>query len=177
RTSDLDARIKRIDAVRPSYRQEKPASASGEIFSQAMSNGIITGLQSQYLELMNRAADWSVRYGKDHSAVVNLRNQIRDIRKSMYDEMGRIEETFKSELELSKKRQDETEKLLANLIAQTQATNQAQVTLYSLEASAKSYRKLYDSFLQQHTETVQQQTYPITEARALSPCYAGPSRQ
>src|SRR4029077_10919607 len=115
RTSDLEARIKRIDAVRPSYRQEQPASASDEIVSEAMSNGIINSLQTQYLELMNRAADWSVRYGKDHSAVVNLRNQIRDIRKSMYDEMGRIEETFKSEYELSKKRQEETEKLLANL--------------------------------------------------------------
>src|SRR4029078_510693 len=37
------------------------------------------------------------------------------------------------------------------------------------DATAKSYRKLYDSFLQQHTETVQQQSYPISEARSLSP--------
>ena len=118
---------------------------------------------------MNRAADWSVKYGKDHIAVVNLRNQIRDIRKSIYDELGRIEETFKSEFEIAKKRQDELEKGLASLISQSQETNQAQVTLFSLDATAKSYRKLYDTFLQQHTETVQQQSYPISEARSLSP--------
>ena len=117
-------------------------------------------------------ADWSVRYGKDHSAVVSLRNQIRDIRKSIYEELGRIEETAKSEYEISKKRQGELEKSLANLISQSQETNQAQVTLFSLEAAAKSYRRLYDSFLQQHTETVQAQTYPISEARTLSPASA-----
>ena len=92
-------------------------------------------------------ADWSVKYGNDHVAVVNIRNQIRDIRKSIYDELGRIEETFKSEYEIAKKRQDELEKSLASLISQSQETNQAQVTLFSLEAAAKSYRKLYDSFL------------------------------
>ena len=166
---DLQARLNRIETVRQSYRQDQPTSATDETVSEAMSNAIITRLQTQYLDLMNRAADWSVRYGKDHIAVVNLRNQIRDIRKSIYDELGRIEETFKSEYEIAKKRQDELEKGLASLISQSQETNQAQVTLFSLDATAKSYRKLYDTFLQQHTETVQQQSYPISEARALSP--------
>src|SRR5262249_1012638 len=34
---------------------------------------------------------------------------------------------------------------------------------------AQSYRKLYDNFLQRHTETVQQQTFPISDARSVSP--------
>ena len=172
RAAELQARINRINAVRPSYRQDRPASATEEIVSEAMSSGIITNLQTQYLELSNRVADWSVRYGKDHSAVVNLQNQIREIRKSIYEELGRIEESAKSEYEISKKREDELEKALAANISQSQTTNQAQVALFSLEASAKSYRKIYDSFLQQHTETVQAQTYPISEARTLSPAAA-----
>src|SRR5262249_4624777 len=32
----------------------------------------------------------------------------------------------------------------------------------------KSYRKLYDNFLQRHTESVQQQTFPVSEARQIS---------
>jgi succinoglycan biosynthesis transport protein ExoP len=40
--------------------------------------------------------------------------------------------------------------------------------LFSLEAAAKSYRSLYDSFLKQHTEAVQRQTYPISDARLIS---------
>src|SRR5262249_18367717 len=79
-----------------------------------------------------------------------------------------IEETFKSEYEIAKKRQDELEKAFADAIVKTQDTSQAQVTLFSLEAQAKSYRSLYDNFLRQHTESVQEQTYPVSDARLIS---------
>ena len=167
-TSDVQVRLERIEAVRRAYQQDQPASAADETVSEAMSNSIITKLRNQYLDLVNREADWSVRYGKNHTAVVNLRNQIRDIRRSIADELGRIEETFKSEYEIAKKRQDELEKELAGLVSQSTETNQAQVALFSLEAAAQSYRKIYDNFLQQHTVSIQQQTFPITEARQTS---------
>jgi polysaccharide biosynthesis transport protein len=168
-TSDLQIRLERIQAVRQAYQQDQPASAADETVSEAMSNAIIGGLRSKYLDLMNREADWSHRYGKNHVAVVNLRNQIRDVRKSIRDELGRIEETTKSEYEIAKKRQDDAEKQLAALISQSGETNQAKVALFSLEAQAQSYRRLYDAFLQRHTESVQQQTFPISDARAISP--------
>src|SRR5439155_18810786 len=79
------------------------------------------------------------------------------------------EETSKSEYEIAKKRQGELEQSLGSLISQSTETNQARVALFSLEASAQSYRKLYDNFLQQHTESVQQQTFPISDARLISP--------
>jgi succinoglycan biosynthesis transport protein ExoP len=167
--SDVQARLERIQAVRQAYQQDQSATAADETVSEAMSNAIIGRLRNQYLDLMNREADWSVRYGKNHVAVQNLRNQIRDIRKSIRDELGRIEETTKSEFEIGKKRQDELEKGLAALVSQSTETNQAQVALFSLESAAQSYRKLYDSFLQRHTESVQQQSFPISDARSLSP--------
>jgi succinoglycan biosynthesis transport protein ExoP len=167
--SDVQARLERIEAVRRAYQQDQPASAADETVSEAMSNGIITTLRTQYLDLVNREANWSVRYGKNHVAVLNLRNQIRDIRKSIRDELGRIEETHRSEYKIAKKSQDELEKGLAALISQSTETNQAQVALFSLEAAAQSYRKLYDNFLQRHTESVQQQSFPISDARSISP--------
>jgi succinoglycan biosynthesis transport protein ExoP len=167
--SDVQARLERIQAVRQAYQQDQSATAVDETVSEAMSNAIISKLRTQYLDLMNREADWSVRYGKNHVAVVNLRNQIRDIRKSIRDELGRIEETHKSEFEIGKKRQEELEQGLAALVSQSTETNQAQVALFSLESAAQSYRKLYDSFLQQHTESVQQQSFPISDARSISP--------
>jgi polysaccharide biosynthesis transport protein len=173
RTSDLQARLERIEAVRQAYQQDQPpASAADETVSEAMGNAIIGKLQTQYLELKNRQADWSVRYGKNHNAVVNIGNQIRDIRRSIRDELGRIEETFRSELKIAKQRQDELEQGLAKVISQSGETNKAQVVLFSLEAAAQSYRKLYDNFLQRQTESVQQQSWPISDARPVSPAYA-----
>jgi succinoglycan biosynthesis transport protein ExoP len=168
RTSDLQLRLERIQAVREAYQQDKPASAVDETVTEAMNNAIITSLRTQYLNLVNREADWSKRYGKNHTAVVNIRNQIRDLRRSMGDELGRIEEQQKSEYEIAKKNQDALEKRLGSLISQSTETNQAQVALFSLEAAAQSYRKIYDSFLQRHTESVQQQTFPISDARPIS---------
>ena len=169
RTSDVQARLDRFRAVRQAYQQDQPGATTDETVSEALNNPIITKLRTQYLDLVNREADWSVRYGKNHVAVLTLRNQIRDIRRSIFDEMGRIEETYKSEYEIAKKAQDGLEKSLATLISQSQTTNQAQVTLFSLEAAAQSYRKIYESFLQRHTEAVQQQSFPISEARQVSP--------
>src|SRR6266540_3083868 len=105
--SDVQVRLERIGTVRRAYLEDQPAKAVDENVSEAMSNGIINGLRTRYLDLINREADWSVRYGKNHTAVVNLRNQIRDIRKSIRDELGRIEETTRSEYEIAKKREQE----------------------------------------------------------------------
>src|SRR5262249_15763214 len=168
-TADVEDRLERIRAVREAYQQEQTTSAADENVAEAMGNPIITGLRTKYLELVNREADWSVKYGKNHIAVSNLRNQIRDLRKSIRDELGRIEETSRSEYEIAKRRQEEVEKALASLVSKSTETNQAQITLFALEASAQSYRKLYDSFLQRHTETVQQQSFPISDARSISP--------
>src|SRR5262249_61454863 len=90
------------------------------------------------------------------------------IRKSIYDELGRMEESIKSDAELAKKRQDEFEKRLGSLVSQSTETNQALITLFSLDAAAKSYRKLYDNFLHLHTDSVQQQPFPLSEARQIS---------
>jgi succinoglycan biosynthesis transport protein ExoP len=169
--ADVQARLNRIDAIRRAFQTDLPTGAD-ETISDEMSNPIIGGLRGKYLDLVNKEAEWSVKYGANHIAVVNLRNQIRDIRKSIFDELGRIQESYRSDYAIAKQRQDEMEKGLAGLISQSQDTNQAQVTLFSLEAAAKSYRKLYDDFLQRHTETVQAQSYPISDARSVSSAFA-----
>jgi polysaccharide biosynthesis transport protein len=167
--SDVQARLERLRAVRKAYQQERPNSGEqDETVSEAMASGIITPLRAKYLDLVNRESDWSLRYGKNHTAVVNLRNQIRDVRRSIGDELGRIEENLKSEYEISKKREEEFDKSQAKLISQSTETNQALVTYFSLDAAAKSYRRLYDNFLQRHTESIQQQTFPVSEARQIS---------
>ena len=169
--ANLQARLERMDAVRQSYQQDsrdQPGLPVGENFSEAMNNRIIGSLREKYLDLTNREATWSARYGPDHVSVQNIRNQIKDMRRSIADELGRIEETAKGELEIAQKGQRDLEATLASALSKTQDANQAQVTLFSLEAAAKSYRSLYDSFLKQHTEAVQRQTYPISDARLIS---------
>src|SRR5262249_25508096 len=71
--------------------------------------------------------------------------------------------------EIAKHRQEEVEKQLAEAVDQTRAQSQTQVVLSGLESAAGAYRKLYDGFLQQYMGQTQQATFPITEARVISP--------
>jgi succinoglycan biosynthesis transport protein ExoP len=58
---------------------------------------------------------------------------------------------------------------MSEAVAQSQTASQAQLTLRDLESSAQTARALHDNFLQRYMEAVQQQSFPITEARSISP--------
>jgi polysaccharide biosynthesis transport protein len=60
------------------------------------------------------------------------------------------------------------EKSLGEIVAESQTTNEAQVTLRSLDSAAQTSRALYDTFLQRYMESVQQQSFSVTEARVIT---------
>jgi polysaccharide biosynthesis transport protein len=143
--------------------------ATGEVestVSEALVNPIVLHLRGQYLDIMNKLADWSKRFGPNHLAVVSLQSQAKDIRTSTHEELKRIAESDKSDYEIAKKEEESLEKQLASVVAQV--PNEAQITLRSLEASAQSYRAFYDNFFLRYTESIQQQSSPIPETRVVS---------
>lgn len=161
-TAEAKARLERIEQI---TRLEIPDATVAD----SLRNEVVIRLRSQYLENARREADWSARYGHDHLAAVNLRNQMREIRRSIVDELKRTAETYKSDYEIAKAREESIQKSMADVIAQTQTANQAQLMLRELEGTAQTYRVLHDNFLQRYMESVQQQSFPITEARLISP--------
>jgi succinoglycan biosynthesis transport protein ExoP len=142
---------------------------SGEIeatVSDALLNPIVVRLRGQYLDLLNKESDWSKRFGNNHLAVVAIRNQARDVRNSIHQELKNIGESYKSEYEIAQSTEAELQKQLGVSVAQI--PSQAQISLRSLEDSAKSYRTFYDNFFLHYTESIQQQTSPIPEVRVIS---------
>jgi succinoglycan biosynthesis transport protein ExoP len=168
-TSDALARLNRLENILSSNAADSASignlDASG---SEALSNPIINSLRQQYLEYARRESEWSARFGRDHLAVVNLRTRMRGIRTSILDEVRRLAETSRSDFEVAKERQQEIEKQLALAVSQSRTTNSAELTMRELETSAKGYRSLYESFLQRYMGTVQQESFPIAEARVIS---------
>jgi polysaccharide biosynthesis transport protein len=164
-TAQAQAKIDRAQAVLTSNSPEAAVIAT---VTDTLKNDVITKLRSQYLDMSAREADWSARYGVNHLAVVNLRNQMREIQNSIRNELQRIAETYKSDLEIAKQHEDSVQQQLNQAVSQSQVTNQAQVSLRELESSAQTYQALYDNFLQRYMESVQQQSFPITQARVIS---------
>jgi succinoglycan biosynthesis transport protein ExoP len=142
--------------------------------SETMANPVITKLRQTYLEYAAKHADWSNRYGSTHLAVVNLRNQMREIRRSITDELRRTAEVYKSDLEVAKAREVSSQKSLNDTIAVSNDTGQAQIVLRDLESNAQSARALSDNFLQLYMVSVQQQSFPITESRVITQAATAP---
>ncbi len=169
-TSDALTRLNRFETILKSNAATPEVignlDASG---TDALANPIINTLRQQYLEYARREAEWSARLGKDHLAVVNLRTRMVGIRSSILDEVRRLAETSRSDYEVAKQRQQEIEKQLASAVSQSRSTSSAEATMRELETSAKGYRSLYESFLQRYMGSVQQESFPISDARIISP--------
>jgi succinoglycan biosynthesis transport protein ExoP len=161
-TAEAKARLDRINDI---LRQEIP----NESVADALKNETIIKLRGQYVDMAGREANWSEKYGRNHLAAINLRNQMQEIRRSISAELGRIQQAYQSDYEIAQARESSIKNSLANVVSETQSTNQAQVALRELESNAQTYRAMYDSFLQRYMEAVQQQSFPITEARLISP--------
>jgi polysaccharide biosynthesis transport protein len=136
--------------------------------SDAIKNDLISKLRGEYYELSSRASQYAARYGAQHLAVVNLHLQMDGIRGSIKEELRRVQESYKSDYEISKSRVDSLEKNLAVLVTGSQTTNRDRLGLSELESAAHSYHMVYDNFLQRYQEAVQQETFPISEARVIS---------
>ncbi|SFP81275.1 succinoglycan biosynthesis transport protein ExoP [Bradyrhizobium sp. Ghvi] len=136
--------------------------------TDALKNDTIVKLRGQYVDMASKESIWSAKYGRDHLAAVNLRTQMAEIKKNIQDELKRIQESYKSDYDIAVTREEAIKSSLANVVSESQLTNQAQIQLRELESNAQSYQAMYDNFLQRYMESVQQQSFPITEARVIS---------
>jgi succinoglycan biosynthesis transport protein ExoP len=167
----------RADAVEAKARQDRlaqilasanldPADAKIGAVTDSLNNDVIKKLRTQYLDLAQREAVYSSRYGHDHLAVVNIRTQMAEISRSIVDELKQIAEAYRSDYDIAKARQSSLEKNLAATVTGLQTTSKAAIELRQLESAAQTYHALYDSLQQRYTEAIQQQSLPITENTA-----------
>jgi succinoglycan biosynthesis transport protein ExoP len=166
-TAEAKARTDRVQQILQKENQNSKFEDTATV-TDTLHDEVITRLRQQYLDISARESDWSTRYGHDHLAAVNLRNQMAEIRKSIDDELRRIAETYKSDYEIAMARESAVQKGLNDIISQSNDTNQAQITLRELDSTAQSYRAMADNFLQQYMMSVQQQSFPITESRLIT---------
>ena len=165
--AEAQARLDRVSQVLRTDNVD-PGAHEIETVTDTLHDAIITKLRGQYLELAQREALYSNRFGHDHLAVVSIRNQMREIRRSITDEVKQIAEAYRSDYNIAKAREESVDKSLAAAVAGSQTTNKAQIELRQLESAAQSYRALYDNFQQRYTDSLQEQSFPMAEARVIT---------
>jgi succinoglycan biosynthesis transport protein ExoP len=136
--------------------------------SEALNNAIINSLRDNYLRVLKNYNELAPQLGDDHLQVIKLKGELEEYRRQIFDELRRISESYKSELDIARAREVSLTSSLKGLVGVTAANNEVMVRLRSLQSEADSLKALYENFLKRYQESVQQQSMPITEARIIT---------
>ncbi len=159
-TARAEARYERIKSIVDGHQTDA-------VVTEAIGNQVIEQLRSKFVNAVKRESELSAKVGPDHGSVINLRQEIREYERLMFEELSRLAEVYRSELEIAKSREKTLKDSLSELVGTTATANETLVALRELEREAETYKNLYQSFLKRYQEVVQQQSFPITEARVI----------
>lgn len=153
------------------YERIKSIVDSGQsdaIVTDVLDSSISNDLRGKFLAASKLEADIADRLGPNHIRAVRLRAEMKEYQRLMFEELGRIAESYRSEYDVAQAR----EKSLVESVSKAQGASamagETQVQLRELERSAETYKNLYQTFLQRYQEAIQQQSFPITEARVIT---------
>jgi len=164
-TAQAKARLDRVEKVLEA--NDTNPDAAGAV-AETLQDDVINKMRTQYLQDARQANAWAEKYGAQHQAVLKLRSEMKELQRSIFQEVKRIADSYKSEYAITENRANSIERSLDQLIARTQTAEQAEVTLHSLESNAQTNRALYDNFLQRYMHSVQQQSAPVIESRLIT---------
>ena len=131
-------------------------------------NDVLSKLRSQYFEIASKEVDSSTKFGPNNPAIVSLRNQKAQLRSEILDEVQRLKQSSSAEYAAAELRESELKNEFDAAVSQSQAANQAQVKLRELEASARAYQDLYNTFLNRYNASLQQAVSPVAEASVIT---------
>ena len=160
-TANAEARYRRIDAIIKGHQTDA-------IISEAIGNSGIEQLRTKYLEASKRYAEIVSKLGKEHMVAKNLHDEMSQYEKLMFEELTRLAEGYSSEVEIARTREKSLSANLERIVALNAKENKALVTLHELEREGETYRNLHQTYLQRYNEALQQQSFPIIEARIVT---------
>lgn len=157
------------------YASIKAIIDSGDINSavtDSLNNTVINSLRGKFVDASKLESDISRRLGPDHIRAQQLRADMNEYQTLIFAELGRIAQSYEVESKIALERVSGLNEQVEAATRVSLTANDAQVQLRELEREAETYRNLYQSFLQKYQESVQQQSFPVTEARVISPAVA-----
>jgi succinoglycan biosynthesis transport protein ExoP len=161
-TAQARARYERIKEIVDNRQTEAAVTES-------IDNPVINALRTKYLDSVSRLnAFEAMKLGVDHGTVTRLKKAVDSLHVLLFEELGRIAESFRSDYEVASAREIASGEQMAQQRNITIAANESQAQLHQLEQKAESYRSLYQSYMQRYQESAQHASYPMTDARVVS---------
>jgi succinoglycan biosynthesis transport protein ExoP len=138
------------------------------IVAGTLDSPIVNDLRLKYLEASRLASEIAAKAGSQHSQVKRLRASMEEYRKLIFEELERIANNYNNEYQVAKSREDSLRGIVGDATGVSAEANETLVQLRELEREADSYKDLYQKFLQRYQDSLQQESFPVTEARIIS---------
>ncbi|WP_195909424.1 Wzz/FepE/Etk N-terminal domain-containing protein [Rhizobium tubonense] len=136
--------------------------------AETINNARIQKLQEDIGVATVKLNDLTSRYETGNPAITNAQNDIARLKGEMRNEFARIQGVYRSNLEVAQTREKLLSEQLAALTSTGTDKNLARVDLTELESRATTYRRMYESILQQLIGTLQKQSFPLGNARVVT---------
>lgn len=134
--------------------------------------GISTSLRQRLIEATARQNETIARYGPNGAAATAAARDIELIRSDIRDELYRIRKVYSTDLEAARLNQQTTNGSFKEMVEGTAEKSGQYVRLAELESQTATYRRMYEAMLQQFTQTLQRTSFPVSDARIVTPAVA-----
>ena len=162
--ADQSSTQAKLDSVEKILKEKGNLAAA----STVLSSPLIQSLEEQEAEVSRNAAQLSTRYGDLHPSIVTARAQLKDIHTKISEEVSKIVQGMRNDVNEANARVDSLQKELDGLKTQTDEGSQVMVQLRQLQREADANRALYESFLNRSKEISQQEEMQMPDSRIIA---------
>ncbi len=129
-TARAKARYDRIKAI-------VDAGQTDAVVTDALDSSVINTLRGKYLDASKREAEISARLGTNHVQAARLRTEMQEYRRLIFEELGRIADSYMNEAQVAKAREDSLRESVAAATGISSSANETLVQLRELERESE----------------------------------------
>ncbi|MBB4231980.1 Wzz/FepE/Etk N-terminal domain-containing protein [Rhizobium mongolense] len=142
--------------------------AIGGSVQETIDNPRIQKLQEDVSLATARLNTLVSRYDPGNPAIAAARDEVARLTGEIRNEFVRVQEVYETNLQVAQARERLLNDQMAALTATGTDKNLARVKLTEMESRATTYRRIYESILQQLTGTLQKQSFPLGDSRIVT---------
>ena len=163
RTRTAEARA-RYEKIMEAQRGRADPGAIGE----AVGSATITALRTQLGEIARREGEINATLGARHPAVIEIASQASRIRRMIEEEVTRIAEAARNDMERAQANEASLAASLERLKTELEGTNDAGVRLRELDRDVGASRSVYEAYLVRTREVSEQERLDTTNIRVIA---------
>ncbi|QCI63699.1 GumC family protein [Phreatobacter stygius] len=166
--SQAQARVGEAQARNDQIQQALRSASQASALPEAVVSPTIAALRGQQAEARRRLADASTEFGPRHPSVRNAQAQVADLARGIAEELGRIAQSARADLERAKAAEIAQRRIVEQLSNQASNAGQAFVQLRELQREVDVNRNLLNAFLSRSRETSELERIDTSNARIIT---------